>query len=148
MISRALRAQAPVVIIGGMGPVGGPVPFVPVAEAVAAGRFAAAVVVGDDVILAVARVFAGADPGYCRHLRPRRATVDGAAAAGAQVAVNGAVAPVFAGRRVSRIDSRRAGLFRVRGAGNRQQGHDRTAGDHPTQSTEKTPAGRRPGYVS
>ena len=38
-------AQAPVVIVGGMGPVGGPVPFAPIPETVAAGHLAAAVVV-------------------------------------------------------------------------------------------------------
>src|ERR1700730_16908909 len=90
-----LTACAPVVIVGGKRHVQRLVVLVSIAQAASATRLTAAVVIGNDVIAAVSRVVAGADPGDCRRLRPRRAAVGGAAAAAAQEAVDRAVAPVL-----------------------------------------------------
>ena len=54
---------APVVVIGLAGLKQGRVAFVAVAEASAAGALAAAVIIGNDIVLAVARIVTGPDPG-------------------------------------------------------------------------------------
>src|SRR5262245_1099250 len=73
VIGDALCALTPVrvVVLGRY--VHGLLALVAVAEAVAAAALTAAVVVRDDVILAVARIRAGADPGESRDLGAGRA---------------------------------------------------------------------------
>src|SRR5262249_58768362 len=97
----ALGSEAPQQVVVPRGVVHRPLALGALALAAQAERLAAAVVVRDDVVPAVARMPAGADPGHRRHLRSRRAGVLRAAAAGAQEAVDGAVAPVGAARRIT-----------------------------------------------
>jgi hypothetical protein len=72
------------------------VALVALAEAALAGSFAAAVIVGDDIVLIISRVEAGANPGYGGHLGPWRTGVRGTTATAGYEAINGAVAPVVA----------------------------------------------------
>ena len=134
-----LHAKAPVDVVVGKGAVGRRVVHVVIAEATAAGGLAAAVVVGNDVVQVVGRVPAGADPGHRVHAGARGAGIVGAAAATAEEAVDGAIAPVVAGCRIARVGVRfAAGLRRdaviaaaaagVRGPGNGQQRYGRAAG--------------------
>jgi len=98
--------------------------LVAVAQAPPAGRLTAAIVVREDVVLVVARIVAGADPGDRCGLRARRARRDRAAATAAEKAVDAAVAPVLAGRRIAGVLLRSViglGRFRCRAALDRQQ---------------------------
>src|SRR5262245_50698765 len=92
-----LAPDAPVVVVGSLWPVKRPVALVAIAQAAATRALAAAVVVGHDVLLAVAGVPTGADPGDRRWLGSRRTGGYRTAAAGAQEAVDRTVAPVFTG---------------------------------------------------
>ena len=98
----------------------------------------AAVVVGDDVVLPVAGVVAGAHPGDRRGFGARRTGVRRAAAAAAQEPVDRAVAPVVAALRV-------AG---VRPAGPSRAGAPRATGSSgsaaaPNSSAPRLPMSRR-----
>ena len=88
VIHTAARAEAPVDVIGRLWPVHRTIALVTLAQAVAAGRPAATVVVGDDVFRLVERIFASADPGNRRHFRPRRTGVHRTTAAATQETVN------------------------------------------------------------
>src|ERR1700676_2243653 len=98
----------PVVIVGLAGLKQGCIAFVAIAEASAAGALAAAVVIGNDVVLAVTRVVTGADPGDGRHVRTRRARRLRSAATPAQKPVDCAMPPIVARRGVARIRVGRA----------------------------------------
>jgi len=75
---------------------GGPVTAV--ATTLSAVDLAAAIPVPDQICLAVVRIYAGADPRNGRRFRSGRTGVDPAAAAGAQRAAKGAIAPIGAFR--------------------------------------------------
>jgi len=75
---------------------GGPVTAV--ATTLSAVDLAAAIPVRDQICLAVVRIYAGADPRNGRRFRSGRTGVDPAAAAGAQRAAKGAIAPIGAFR--------------------------------------------------
>src|SRR6185312_9880384 len=79
------------------------VALIAIAETPAAGALAAAVIIGDDIVLAVRGIVAGADPGDRGHVRAGRACRLRSAAAAAKKPVDGAVAPVLAGQGVARI---------------------------------------------
>src|SRR5262245_35205795 len=85
---RFRAARAPVVVVRLERNVQRRVALVAIAETPAARALAAAIVVGDRVILAVGRVVARADPSDERHLRSRRARALRAAAAVAEKAVD------------------------------------------------------------
>ena len=99
----ALGAEAPQQIVVLRRVVDGLLALGARAAAAHAERLPAAVVVRDDVVLAVAGIAAGADPGDRRHLGARRARVLRAAAARAEEAVDRAVAPVAAVRRIAGV---------------------------------------------
>src|SRR5581483_6647961 len=143
VVDDAGAAHAPVHVVALRRVVDRPIAFVAIAVALLAERLAAAVVVGDDVVLAVGRIAAGADPRDRRHLGAGRAGVRVAAAAGGDEAVERAVAPVFA-RRVIALRRRRIGLagLRHRGAGDRQQWHRADAEQRRAERGEET-ASRR-----
>ena len=103
VVHAALVAHAPVDVVVHAHPVAGPFALVLVAEATAAGRDAAAVVVTDEIVLAVLGIETSADPGHRRRFGAGRAARDGTAAAGAQMAVERAVTPVLAALIVERI---------------------------------------------
>src|SRR5205823_9667491 len=96
VIVRVGVGHAPVEVVVARRPVHRLLALVTVALAVAAAGFPATVVVGDDVVAAVAGVVARADPGDGRGGGARWTGAGGAAAAGAQEAVDGAVLPVVA----------------------------------------------------
>ena len=79
--------------------------FLTQAGAPAAGILAAAISIGDQVGLAVIRVDAGADPGGGRWRTARRTSTRTTAAAGAQIAVARAIAPVIALRRIGGLSA-------------------------------------------
>ena len=91
-----LGAEAPQDVVRFAGRVYRPVAFVAIAQATTACGLAATIVVGNDVVTTVARIATGTDPGNRRGFRTWRAAVVSAAATGAQVAVDGAIAPVLA----------------------------------------------------
>src|SRR5262245_38364024 len=95
VVRNALRALTPVRVVVPGRHVHGPLALVAIAEAPAAAALTAAVVVGHDVVLAVARIPARADPGQSRDLGAGRAVRLRSAAAVAQESVDGAVAPVL-----------------------------------------------------
>src|SRR6185312_11099378 len=98
-----------------------------------------AVVVRNDVVVAVAGVVAGAHPGHRRGLRARRAALHRAAAATAQEAVDGAVAPVLAGLRIARVGratGRRSWRLAAR---HRQQRYGGSAEQQRAEAAEETP---------
>src|SRR5215475_311472 len=80
----ALAAGAPVVVVGFEGHVQGLIVFVAIAQASPAFAFAAAVVVRHDVVVSVAWIVTGTDPGHRRRLGTRRAAVDRSSAAPAK----------------------------------------------------------------
>src|SRR5439155_5241879 len=142
----ALGAEAPQEVVVLHGEVERPLPLGARAPAAHAERLPAAVVVRDDVVLPVAGVAAGADPGEGRHLRPRRAGVLRAAAAGAEEAVDRAVPPVVAALRVAQLAVQRrvVGHRRVlvgRRARHRQQRQHRRPGKRRAEAREKAPTG-------
>src|SRR3989442_4799458 len=96
----ALGAETPQQVVVLHGEVEGPLALGARAPAAHAERLPAAVVVGDDVVLPVAGIATGADPGEGRHLGARRAGVLRATAARAEEAVDGTVPPVAAALRV------------------------------------------------
>ena len=104
-IRRAIP-RAPVVIVGLTGLVEGRIAFIPIAEAAITLRFAAAVVIRNDVILTVRRIVASADPSDRGHFRPRWATRLSATATTAQEAIDRTVAPVLTRARIPRITAR------------------------------------------
>src|SRR6185436_5880909 len=97
---RLRTARAPVVVVRLEWNVQRRIALVAIAQTTAAGALAAAVIVGDGVVLTVGRVVARADPGDQRHLRSRRAGALRAAAAIAEETVDRAVAPVIAAARI------------------------------------------------
>src|SRR5207237_8857427 len=118
-VGLAGRTQAPDRVVVALGARQRPLTLHVVAEAPVAGRFPAAVVIGDDVVAVVGGVAAGADPGDRRHLGAGRTGVHGPPAAGAEKAVDRAVAPVIAGvwiARILRIGHGRRARRRGRGA--------------------------------
>ena len=98
-----LAARTPVVVVRFEGHVERLVVLVAIAQTTAALAFAATIVVGDDVVVAVGGIVAGSDPGDGRGFGPRRAALGRASAAGAQESVDGTVSPVLAGLRVTGI---------------------------------------------
>ena len=101
MIDVIACAHAPVDIIALGWEIIRHVAFVAIAHAAVAGTFAAAIIIGNDVITPVRGVFACAYPGHRRHFGPRRATGMTAATTGAQETVHAAVTPVFAFPRIA-----------------------------------------------
>src|SRR6185312_3582327 len=99
---RGTAAGAPVVIVGTEGNVKGHVALVPVAQTAPATALSAAIVVRNDVIEAVRRIVTGANPCDGRLRGSRRTRGCRAAATAAEVAIDRAVAPVVAARRVLR----------------------------------------------
>src|SRR5256885_5347175 len=111
VIVRVGVGHAPVEVVVTRRPVHRLLALVTVALAVAAAGFPATVVVGDDVIAAVAGVVAGADPGDGRAGGAPRAGAGRGAAARAQEAGGGAVLPVL-----TRLPTARFGIARPRTA--------------------------------
>src|SRR6202035_447681 len=95
VIVRVGVGHAPVEVVVARRPVRGLLALVAVALAVAAAGLPATVVVGNDVVAAVAGVVAGADPGDGRGRGARRTGAGGATAARAQKTIDGAVLPVL-----------------------------------------------------
>ena len=95
-VGLALGAEAPGDLVVGLRPHHRPVALVVLAGASSPGHPAAAVVVRNDVVALIRRIAAGADPGDRRHLGAGRTGGDAAAVAGAQRAVDGAIAPIVA----------------------------------------------------
>src|SRR5262249_55650267 len=77
--------------------------LVAIAEAAPALAFAAAVIVGHDVVMTIRWVVTAPDPGDGRGLGARRAGVRRASAACTQEPVDGAMPPILAALRVARI---------------------------------------------
>lgn len=97
MIVVVAVGHAPIDVVMDAHSVAGPFAFIEVAETTAATGGATAIVVADQVIPSIVRVVAGADPGDFGNFGSWRAGRDGAATTRAKPAVEGAVAPVFAG---------------------------------------------------
>src|SRR5206468_1522967 len=74
--------------------------LVPVAKTAAARRLATAIIVRDDVVLAVNGIVTGANPRDGGHLGSGRAGIFRSAATAAQITVDGAMPPVIATGRV------------------------------------------------
>ena len=117
------------------------------------------VVIGDDVVAVVGRIQARTDPRNRRHLCARRTGIHGSPAATAQRAVYGAVTPVIATGRITRIlwisralgrplsicgARRSGGTFAVSTARNRQQRHRCRPDQQPAQHPEESSAGTAP----
>ena len=96
MVLHIVQAEAPDDIVVGLGHVELGVAVLVVAVALAAARLAAAIAVGDQISLVVIGIDAGADPAGGRGRRAGRTGVRAAAAAGTQIAVDAAIAPVIA----------------------------------------------------
>ena len=94
MVGIAFRSEAPVQVIRCTWVVNRAVALVALAQTIATRRFTAAVIVGNDVVDAIDRVFTGANPGDGRHLRAGRARIDGAATTATQEAIDSAITPV------------------------------------------------------
>src|SRR5439155_9075716 len=115
------------------------------APAAHAERLPAAVVVGDDVVLPVAGIATGTDPGEGRHLGARRAGVLRATAARAEEAVDGTVPPVAAALRVPDLALQRR-IVGYRGAlvaGRARDGEERQPGrpdQHRPEPRQEAPA--------
>ena len=139
MIHIAARAETPVDVIGYLRPVHRAIALVALAQAIATGRFAAEVVVGNDVARLVDRVLAGTNPGNWRHLSAWRAAVHRATATTTKKTVDRAIAPVLAAIRVTFLT--RLLVTALLAASDRQQRYRcRTAGHHGSQpSQEATP---------
>src|SRR5262249_21695032 len=149
-VDRATRgAEAPEEIVVPPGEIDWLLALGPGAAATEAEGLPAAVVVGDDVVLPVARIPAGADPRHRRHLGSRRAGALRAPAARAEEPVDGAVPPVVAALRIPDLTSqlrvvghRRASL--VRRARHREQRERRPADERQPQASQDVPARRPP----
>jgi hypothetical protein len=120
--------HAPVDVVVNTHAVAGALAFVEVAQAAAAGDFAAAIVVADQIGFAVLGILARADPSDFGDFRSRRTLAEGAAAAVTEEAIQRAVAPIIAGHRIVAGGQRR--LRFAAGAVERQH-RQRGAGDHP-----------------
>src|SRR5580692_3647441 len=116
---RLAVARAPIVVVRLTRLVERRITLVAIAEASSAGGLAAAVVIGDHVILAVARIVASSNPRHRRHIRAGRTAGRTAAAASAQETVDRAVAPVIASGGI-RMRTIRRGLGFL-STGHRQQ---------------------------
>jgi hypothetical protein len=94
VIGIGFGADTPVniVVLGGI--ISGFVSLIAVAEAPSTFPFSATVVVGNDISLAVSRVFAGTNPGDRRRFSARRAFGFATTTATAKVAIYSAIAPV------------------------------------------------------
>lgn len=82
MVGVALRTETPEDIVALAGEIDGSVTFSAVTEAAGADRLAAAVVIGDEIVLTVRRIVTGSHPGNGRGFRTRRAGGHAATAAG------------------------------------------------------------------
>src|SRR5262245_6965557 len=149
----ALRAEAPEEVVVLHRHVQRPLRFRARAPAAHAERLAAAVVVGDDVVLPVARVAARPDPRDRRHLGARRTGVLRTAAARTEETVDGAVPPIVAARRIADVAVER-GVVRYRDARivqrcacDGQHRHARHADQRGAEAGEKGAPGRVPGEV-
>src|ERR1700742_4189514 len=96
VILHVVQTEAPDDVVVGLRHIKLGVTVLVVAMALAAGRLAAAIAIGDQVSLVVIRIDAGAHPRCRRGDRAGRALMRAAAAAGAEIAVHPAIAPVIA----------------------------------------------------
>src|SRR5512146_1905601 len=133
----ALHAETPQHLVVELGAIDRQIALVAVTGATPAILFAAAVAVGDYVVLAVDRMPAGADPSGRRHDRSRRTIGESSAAASAKISVESAITPVVAAHLVARLVARIRGFGRARDAMHRQQGQrhtpDQRGSEHPQQ---------------
>ena len=144
VIGLASRAEAPVNIVGSVRAIGWPVTDVGIAKTIATGSLTTAVVIGNDVVLAVMGIFAGANPGNRRHFRTRRTHFIGTTTATAKKPINGAVTPVRAAGWIVHIrirGLRRLTMVAAGGCpGHGKQGYGRSTNQGGTYSTDKTPS--------
>src|SRR5205807_7490 len=137
-----LTAGTPVVVVRLEGHIQRLVAFVAVAQTAAALALAAAVVVGNDVVVPIARIVTGPDPRDGRGLGAGRAAVCRPSAAGTQESVDGAVPPVLTALRVAgiRASAGRGWSGRLT-ARHRQQRHARSAEHQGTNTADEAPPG-------
>ena len=135
-----LTAGAPVEVVGTLRPVDRRVALITLADTAPAIALTAAVVVGNDVVLAIGGIAAGADPGDVRLHRARRAAAGRTAAATTEKTVDGAVPPVVAAVRITLFINAARGEGAI--AVDRQQGERPGADQQRAQPAEKaTPRG-------
>ena len=136
VIHIAARAETPVDVIGYLRPVHRAIALVTLAQAIATGRFAAAIVVGNDVARLVDRVLAGTNPGNWRHFSAWRTTVHRATATSAKKTVDRTIAPVLAAIRVAFL-ARLLVAARLATRDRQQRYRCRTPGHHGSQPSQE-----------
>tara|TARA_X000001036_G_scaffold373099_1_gene360846 strand:- start:334 stop:639 length:306 start_codon:yes stop_codon:yes gene_type:complete len=96
VINGTLRTKTPVNIVALSRNIHGSVPFIGIAKAVPTPRFSTAIIVGNNIALAVFWILAGANPRDWGHFRSWWAGIYTSATAGAQKPINGAISPIIA----------------------------------------------------
>lgn len=131
-----LAAGTPIEIVRALRPIDRRVALISLADAAPTITFATTVVVGNDVVLAVRRVSAGADPGDVRLHGARRTTASRATATSTEKTVDRTMSPVVAAIGIAFFSNARGGKGTV--AINRQQRKGARTDQQGAQAAEKT----------
>lgn len=130
-----LAAGTPVEIVRALRAVDWRIALIALALAATATAFATAIVVGNDVVLAIRRIAAGADPGDIRLHGARRTTAGGATTTATDKTIDGTVPPVFAAVRIALFVN--AGRRKCTSAIDRQQCQCASTDQQGTEPAEK-----------